>query len=101
MRQRKNNNFKLMLAELKQKLTDEHLLYLHIKVRTQSGKSEIIKYQDEILKVNLKAVPEKGKANQELIQLLSKEFRQAKENIKILSGVASRNKLIKIIDNFT
>lgn len=88
-----------MLAVLKQKLRQEKSLYLTVKVRPQTDQSAIVSYQDEVLKVNLKAVPEKGKANLELINLLSKEFHQGKENVKILSGVASRHKLIKIIDN--
>jgi len=88
-----------MLEELKQKLHSKGELYLSVKVFPQSGKSEIVKYQDEVLRINLKAVPEKGKANAELIKLLAKEFDQVKENVKILNGIASRTKLIKIIDN--
>jgi hypothetical protein len=85
-----------MLEVLKQKLQSNGNLYLAVKVFPQSGKSEIVKYQDEVLRVNLKAVPEKGKANIELIKLLAKEFGQNKESIKILNGIASRTKLIKI-----
>lgn len=88
-----------MFEKLKQQLHDQGHLYLHIKVFPQSGQSKIIKYENDILRVKLKAAPEKGKANLELIKLLHKEFGQDKENIKILSGVSNRNKLIKIIDN--
>jgi len=43
--------------------------------------------------VYLKAKPEKGKANRELIKFLSKHF---KKNTKITSGLKSKKKIIDI-----
>lgn len=51
---------------------------------------------DETIKIRLKAVPEKGKANAEVIRFLSKELGLPKENVSIISGSTDRTKLIKI-----
>lgn len=51
---------------------------------------------EQTIKIRIKAVPEKGKANVELIRFLSRELNVPKENISILSGKTDHLKLIKI-----
>ncbi len=51
---------------------------------------------EKILKIDLAAPPEKGKANQELIRFLSKKLRINRNNIRIVSGEKSREKKIEI-----
>ena len=70
---------------------------LAVKVIPNASCSEIVGWEGETLKVRIKAVAEKGKANEELIRLLAKEFGVPKSGIKILSGKTSRNKRIKIV----
>ncbi len=67
---------------------------MKIKVKPNSGKSEIIKTGGEFV-AYLKSKPENNKANTELIKLLKKRFRK---EVKIKSGFASRNKIIEIKD---
>lgn len=57
----------------------------------------------DYLRISIISVPEKGKANQELIQWLSKKLGTAKSNITILSGELDRLKklLIKNSDSST
>jgi uncharacterized protein len=87
-----------MLNKLLKQLSDKSEVYLKIKVKTGSVKTEINEIMDDgCLKINLKEKPIKGRANQELINFLSKTFGCQKENIKILSGISDRTKLIKII----
>lgn len=50
----------------------------------------------DFLKINLNAVPEKGKANQELIKFLSKFLHINKSSFSILSGETDRYKKILI-----
>jgi hypothetical protein len=50
----------------------------------------------ETIKINIAAAPEKGKANQELVHLLSKEFDVSRDSVKIISGAGDRVKLVKI-----
>jgi hypothetical protein len=71
--------------------------YLRIKVIPKSQKNEVIEIMDdETIKIRIKAVPEKGKANKELISFLSKELELKKEAFKIISGEHDQLKLIKI-----
>ena len=75
--------------------------YLRIKAIPGSPKTEIVSILDDekgkTIKIRIKAPPEKNKANIELIKFLSKELAVPKENIKILSGINERTKLLKII----
>lgn len=75
--------------------------YLRIKVIPKSPKNEVTEIMEDsegeqIIKIRIKAVPEKGKANAELIKFLSKELLVPKENISIISGKSEHTKLIKI-----
>lgn len=45
----------------------------------------------------LKSPPVDGKANEELIEALSKHFHVPKKNISILSGLSSKSKLVFIL----
>lgn len=53
----------------------------------------------EILKVSVTAVPEKGKANAALIKLLSKEWKIAKTQISLTSGDTDRRKTLLLAGN--
>jgi len=52
--------------------------------------------RDQTLKIRIKAPPEKGKANAELIKFLSGEMNVPKENIEIISGKTDHIKLLRI-----
>lgn len=71
-------------------------LIIEIKIVPQSGKSQLIVDKSGILKCFVKAAPEKGKANKELIDIISKQLQIPKRNMLIISGATSRKKLIKI-----
>lgn len=75
--------------------------YLRIKVIPKSAKNEIVEIMkdsegEETIKIRIKAVPEKGKANIELIKFLSKELDLPSSAISILSGKSDQLKLIKV-----
>ena len=78
-----------------QKYLDENG-FLHCKVHPNASNSEIIKYEENVLYVNVAAVPDKGKANTELIRFISKEFKIAKDNIQIVRGTTNTYKILKI-----
>ncbi|MBT6068170.1 DUF167 domain-containing protein [Candidatus Peregrinibacteria bacterium] len=85
-----------MIDQIKAILTEKPS-YLRIKVLPKSQKNEITEIlEDGTIKIRIKAVPEKGKANQELIKFLSKELEVAKDSISIISGKTDQLKLIKI-----
>lgn len=74
--------------------------YLRIKVIPRSAKNEVVEIMEDetgekTIKIRIKAIPEKGKANAELIKFLSKELSLPKDQISILSGKQDQLKLLK------
>lgn len=65
-------------------------------VRTNMPRTEIIGFDlvRDSYKMNVHAHPERGKANIEIIRFFKKEL---KKDIKIISGITSKQKLIKIL----
>jgi uncharacterized protein (TIGR00251 family) len=47
--------------------------------------------------ISLKALPQRGKANAELIKKLSKHFNVDRRRIKIVSGLTSRKKIVDVL----
>lgn len=66
-----------------------------VKVIPKSSKSEVIGWENDQLKVRLKAVPEKGEANEELIRVLAEYFDIPKSQITIIRGHKSRIKTVQ------
>lgn len=87
-----------MLESFKKKLAIKHELYLRVKARPGASKTVLKSIMDDdTLKLDIAAPPEKGKANIELIRFLSEQFNTQKDEIKIISGASDKLKLIKII----
>lgn len=71
--------------------------YLRIKVTPKSSKNEITEIlADSTIKIRIKAAPEKGKANKELIKYLSQILEVRPDNISIISGQHDQLKLVKV-----
>ena len=71
--------------------------YFRVKVIPKSSKTELVETMaDGTLKIRVAAIPERGKANIELIKFLSLHFMTLKKNIRIISGKSDPIKLIKI-----
>ena len=65
-----------------------------IKVRVKTGKSDsCIVSRCEVWEVCLKSRPVDGKANLELVKLISKDL---KRKVKIVKGLKSRYKILEI-----
>jgi len=67
---------------------------LKIKVIPNASKTEL-KEENNQLKLHLKSVPEKGKANQELIKFFKKKLGL---KVEIKSGEKSRDKVLRVIN---
>ncbi|CAN5175814.1 hypothetical protein BH09DEP1_BH09DEP1_7910 [soil metagenome] len=76
-------------------------LILSVKVVTSSGRNKFILDKAGTLKIYLKSPPERGKANQELVTLLSKELGLPGSAVEILAGLTNPNKRLKIQANLT
>ena len=89
-----------IIAGLVKTLNSKGDIYLRIKVRPASSKIGVTKIIDDTIYLDLKAKPEKGRANLELTRFLAKTFSVFKEDIKIISGAAEKIKLVKIIKKY-
>ncbi|NJR38043.1 MAG: DUF167 domain-containing protein [Leptolyngbyaceae cyanobacterium CSU_1_4] len=69
---------------------------LHIKVKPNAKQPFIQRAEDGSLIVSLKSSPVEGKANAELIKILAAEFKVAKSDVQIKSGLSSKYKRVEI-----
>lgn len=67
-----------------------------VKIIPNAKKEEIIKENENHFKIKVRAPATEGKANEALIETLSKYFDIPKSRIKIDKGLLSRNKIIEI-----
>ncbi len=75
---------------------NQNSIIFNVRVIPRSSKSEIIGEHDGDLKVKLLSSPVEGKANKELIEILSKELKVSKSEVEIISGETSKSKRIQI-----
>ena len=91
-----------MIDQLKTQLATGKTIKININVvpKSQSNKIMTCEFDHQsnqyTLKVKVRGIPEKGQVNENLIDFLSKELSLSKSTIKIISGFASRQKIITI-----
>jgi len=73
-------------------------LVVQIKVKPQSRVSSLTQAEDGSWLAHIKSLPVDGKANEELIGLVAKQFGCAKSKVSIKSGAASKTKRVLIED---
>ena len=69
---------------------------LQIRVIPKAKRNSIEIGDDGLFKVRVTAVPERGKANDAVIALLSKLIGVPKRDIQIVRGHSARNKLVRV-----
>jgi uncharacterized protein (TIGR00251 family) len=70
---------------------------LAVRVTTRAPHTELVGIQnDGTLKVRLAAVPQKGKANQVLIEFLAEILGVTPSKIELVAGHTGRNKLVTV-----
>ena len=69
---------------------------IFVKVKTRSKTKKIFKIDNTHFVVSTNALPEKGKANKDIINMLSKYFDKPSSAIQIISGEKSKDKIINI-----
>ncbi|MEK7202840.1 MAG: DUF167 domain-containing protein [Patescibacteria group bacterium] len=91
-----NNN----LIKYQEMLLKNKKISLRVKVCLNANKVCVKEIMvDGTVKIDLTALPIKGKANKELIKFLACQFDTAVSNVKIIKGTKCRIKLIKITTN--
>ena len=65
-------------------------------VRTNRPRTEILGFDNEkeAYRMNVHALPEKGKANVEIVRFFRKEF---KLDVRIVAGGSSKQKLLRVL----
>ncbi len=71
---------------------------VYIKVIPKSSQNKLEKQADGSYKAWVRAVPEKGRANQALVELVAQEWQVAKNQVEVIAGKTSRTKLVEIRD---
>ena len=70
---------------------------LNIKVIPRAAKTEMAgSMADGTLKVRIKAVPEDGKANEELCHFLARQYGVARHDVEIITGASSQRKRVRV-----
>ncbi len=68
---------------------------IQVKVKPSSKTEEVSQEGDSFI-VKVKEPPKEGKANQAVIKLLAEHFGVPQSQVRILSGLRSRNKVIEV-----
>jgi len=58
---------------------------------------DFVKVNNDEIMIGIKAKPEKGEANKEIVKKLAKYFDVDKSKVKIIAGEKSRKKLVEIV----
>ena len=68
---------------------------IQVKVKPNSRTEEVIQENDSFL-IKVKEPPKEGKANQAIIKLLARHFGVSQSQVRIVSGLKSKVKVIEI-----
>ena len=86
-----------LIESIKSELKTKNAIKINIKLNPKSKQQGITGvYDKDILYISVNAAPEKDKANQALIKLLSKVFSIPISNIRIIKGQKSRHKIVEL-----
>ena len=69
---------------------------IYAKVTPRAGKNEVAKISEGEYKIKVTAVPEKGKANEAVVELLADYFSVPKSSVNIIGGKSARTKIIDV-----
>lgn len=71
-------------------------VHLNIRATPGAAKNQFLGLHGDYLKVSVKAIPENGAANTELIKFLADYFKLSRQSILLLRGETARYKLIQL-----
>jgi len=71
-------------------------MILSVKVIPKSSVNKIVGFEGDVLKIKCTAAPEKGKANEAVVQLLAKYYGVPKSAVAIIKGKTGSKKVVEI-----
>ena len=69
---------------------------LQIRVRPRAGRNTIEIGDDGQVTVRVTAAPERGRANEAVVELLAKKLGVSKSSVTVVRGLTSRDKVVRI-----
>lgn len=72
------------------------MIVIHVKAKPKASKEYVKELSPNFYEVAVKEPPEDGKANERILELLSKHLKVPKSRIKLLRGTSSRIKVFCI-----
>lgn len=70
---------------------------IFVKIKTKAKIKRLVEIDKTHYTISISALPEKGKANKEILKTLAKYFDTSVSKIQIISGEKSKVKIIEII----
>ncbi len=70
--------------------------FLTVRVTPRAARDEVLGWEDDVLRVRLRAPPVEGQANEALRRLLSKRLDVPYSSIEVVTGAGSRTKRLRI-----
>jgi len=71
-------------------------MLIKVKVFPNSEKEGVIKKSDDSFEIKVKEKPEKGRANREVVRILSFYFKIPESKIRLIKGFKKRNKIFEV-----
>jgi uncharacterized protein len=72
------------------------MIKISVKVSPGSAKNEVVGLTNDLWRIKVAAPADKGKANKELIDFLSKKLGLRKGNLEIITGQTSHHKVVAV-----
>jgi hypothetical protein len=72
-------------------------MLIKVKAKPRAKEEYVKRLGEDFYEVAVKEVPEKGRANARIVELLSKYFGVKKDRIKLVVGETSKSKLFQIL----
>jgi uncharacterized protein (TIGR00251 family) len=69
---------------------------LRLKVSAGASRSRVLGIHGGALKLSVKAPPERGKANREVLSLVAEAFSLAPSDVALVAGETSPNKVVRL-----
>jgi len=69
---------------------------LAIKVIARASRSEVVDWQNDRLRLRIKAVPERGRANRAVEEFLAELLDLSRRQVRIISGHTASHKIVAV-----
>ena len=69
---------------------------LRLRVSPGAPRSSVVGRHGDAWKVRVAAAPERGRANDELVSLLSERLHLPRPDVRVFSGLAARDKVVEL-----